>query len=139
MRPEYLGQLPVDRWAHEIRVGIRRPLGDAFTYVAELDGEFAGYVYVTAPSRDADLGPDAAELVALYVDPERWGRGAGGALMSAALERLAELPYAEVVLWTFKGNDRAISFYERRGWRADGSKRMQPRAQAESVRYRHSA
>lgn len=136
---ETLGQLPVDRWGHEIRVGIRRPLGDAFTYVAELDGEIAGYVYVAVPSRDADLGPEAAELVALYVHPEQWEKGIGDALMRAALDRLAELPYSEVVLWTFKGNDRATSFYEHRGWRADGSERMHPRAQAVSVRYRHSA
>lgn len=137
--PEHLGQLPLDRWRHEIRVGIRRPLGDAFTCVAEIDGEFAGYVYVAAPSRDADLGPEVAELVALYVDPEHWSKGVGDALMRAALERLGDLPYTEVVLWTFKGNDRAITFYERRGWRADGSERMHPRAQALSARYRHTA
>jgi GNAT superfamily N-acetyltransferase len=137
--PEHLGQLPLDRWRHEIRVGLRRPLGDAFTYVAEVDGEFAGYVYVAAPSRDADLGPEHAELVALYVEPEHWGKGAGDALMRATLARLAELPYTEVVLWTFKGNERAISFYEHRGWRADRSERMHPRAQAASIRYRHPA
>jgi hypothetical protein len=59
--------------------------------------------------------------------------------MRRALQRVAELPYTELVLWTFKGNERAISFYEHRGWRADGSERMHPRARAVSVRYRHSA
>jgi GNAT superfamily N-acetyltransferase len=108
--PEHLAQLPVERWRHEIGVGLKRPVSDAFTYVAEIDGGFAGYCYVAAPSREADLGEDVAELVAMYVDPERWRQGVADALMGAAMERLSGLPYEEVVLWTFKENARAIAF-----------------------------
>ena len=41
-------------------VGLRRPVEDAFTYVAEIDGGFAGYCFVAAPSREPELGPDVA-------------------------------------------------------------------------------
>jgi ribosomal protein S18 acetylase RimI-like enzyme len=134
--PERLLDLPIARWRHEVGVGLKRPIDDAFTYVAEFDGNFAGYCYVAAPSREADLGREAAELVAMYVDPAHWRRGAGNALMEAALERLAGLPYPEAVLWTFKENDRAIAFYERHGWRADGAEKIHPRTGEPAVRYR---
>jgi ribosomal protein S18 acetylase RimI-like enzyme len=134
--PDRLADLPVERWRHEVGVGLRRPVADAFTYVAELGGEFAGYCYVAAPCREADLGPEAAELVAMYVDPGHWRQGVGQALMRAALERLAGLPYEEAVLWTFKENERAIAFYERYGWRPDGAEKIHPRTGEPAVRYR---
>ncbi len=134
--PDRLADLPIERWRHEVGVGLRRPVADAFTYVAEIDGRFAGYCYVAAPSREADLGPEAAELVAMYVDPDHWRQGVGGALMLAAVDRLAGLPYPEAVLWTFKENDRAIGFYERHGWRRDGAEKIHPRTGEPAVRFR---
>ena len=102
-------QLPVERWRHEVGVGLRRPVDDAFTCVAEIDGGFAGYCYVAAPRARRTSAPEAAELVAIYVDPEHWREGAGNALMEAALAQLAGLPYARRVLWTFEGNAPARS------------------------------
>ena len=134
--PDRLADLPVERWRHEVHVGLRRPVEDAFTFVAEIDGEFAGYCFVAAPSREPDLGSRVAELVAIYVEPERWRQGAGEALMRAALERLERLPYDEVMLWTFEGNGPAISFYERHGWRADGDRKVHPRSDATAIRFR---
>jgi GNAT superfamily N-acetyltransferase len=135
--PEKLAGLPVERWRHEVGVGLRRPVGDAFTYVAEIDGGFAGYCYVAAPGREADLGPEVAEVVAMYVHPDHWSRGAGGALMRAAIERLAALPYEEAVLWTFKENGRAIAFYEGHGWSADGAEKVHARSGVPAIRMRH--
>jgi ribosomal protein S18 acetylase RimI-like enzyme len=134
--PVRLADLPIDRWRHEIGVGLRRPIEDAFTYVAEIDGEFAGYCYVAAPSKEPDLGRDAAELGALYVDPAHWRNGVGDALVRAALDRLAELPYREVVLWTFSENAPAIALYEHHGWRADGAEKIHARSGEPAVRFR---
>jgi GNAT superfamily N-acetyltransferase len=134
--PDRLADLPVDRWRHEVAVGLKRPVADAFTYVAEIDGVFAGYCYVAAPSREADLGPEAAELVAMYVDPAHWRQGVGNTLMRAALERLSGLPYNEVILWTFKHNVRAIAFYEKHDWRPDGAEKIHPRSGEPAVRMR---
>jgi len=47
--PDRLADLPIERWRHEVAVGLRRPVADAFTYVAAVDGGFAGYCYVAAP------------------------------------------------------------------------------------------
>jgi GNAT superfamily N-acetyltransferase len=137
--PDRLADLPIARWRHEVHVGLRRPVEDAFSYVAEINGAFAGYCFVAAPSREPDLGRKVAELVAIYVEPERWGEGAGSALMHSALTRLADLPYDEVVLWTFKENAPAIAFYERHGWRRDGDEKVHPRTEAVAIRLRHPA
>jgi GNAT superfamily N-acetyltransferase len=136
--PDKLAELPVERWRHEVSVGLRRPVADAFTYVAEIDGGFAGYCYVAAPTSEAGVGAEVAELVAMYVCPDHWRAGAGSALMEAALERLAGLPYSEVLLWTFKENGRAISFYELHGWAADGAEKIHPRTGEPAVRMRRS-
>src|SRR5579862_883411 len=53
-----------------------------------VDGEAVlGFVTVGLPSSDDAAG--AGELLALYVEPDRWGRGVGRALIAAARARLA--------------------------------------------------
>jgi ribosomal protein S18 acetylase RimI-like enzyme len=74
----------------------------------------------------------------MYVSPGHWRAGAGTALMEAALERLAALPYTEAVLWTFKENGRAVGFYERHGWHRDGAEKIHPRTGEPAVRMRRS-
>jgi ribosomal protein S18 acetylase RimI-like enzyme len=128
--PERLADLPVARWRHEIHVRASPSVDDAFSYVAEIDGEFAGYCFVAAPSREPDLGSNVAELVAIYVEPDRRRQGAGEALMNAATERLAGLPYDEVVLWTFKENAPRSPSTSATAGAATGRRRCTPRAQA---------
>ena len=138
VKPEKLADLPIDRWRHEVGVGLRRPVDDAFSYVAEIDGEFAGYCYVAAPTREPDVGTAVAELGAMYVDPGHWREGIGEALMNAALVRLAALPYTHAVLWTFEQNERAVAFYERFGWAKDGGEKIHARSGEPAVRMRRS-
>lgn len=81
------------------------------------DGErVAGFVSF-GPCRDEDR-PDAGEVYAIYVLEEYYGKSAGYRLMSAALEKLAAFPRA--VVWVLRGNERAIRFYLRCGFRFDG-------------------
>lgn len=76
------------------------------------------------PARDPD-SEGVGELYAIYVDPRRWGRGAGQALLVAARRLLAERGYGEAALWVLFGNCRAERFYRADGWRPDGSRRQQ--------------
>ena len=75
-------------------------------------------------SRDADA-PDHGEIVALYVDPDRYEGGVGRLLMAEARRRLWEAGFAEALLWVLDGNDRAVRFYEGEGWSADGATRVE--------------
>src|ERR1035437_10037087 len=62
-----------------------------------------------------------AELQVLNVDPDAWGGGVGGALLSAAEAALAADGFTAAVLWVLRDNPRARSVYERRGWTYDNA------------------
>jgi GNAT superfamily N-acetyltransferase len=91
------------------------------TIVAVDEGLIHGFA-TTAQSRDPDLA-NCGELCALYVDPERWGRGMGCALVSATRAYLFELGFQRALLWVLRGNLRAERFYQIDGWAADGARR----------------
>lgn len=76
---------------------------------------FAGY----GAYRDDSL-PAHGEIYALYVLAAYQGKGVGRALADAALERLSG--YSKIALWVLEGNARAIRFYERYGFRCDGTR-----------------
>jgi len=73
---------------------------------------FAG----AGPGRDNDVSPELdLELHALYVRAAWWGTGIGYALLEDAIGDRA------AYLWVLAGNERAIRFYERQGFRRDGT------------------
>jgi GNAT superfamily N-acetyltransferase len=119
-------RLPIAAWRHDIGTGLRAPVADAFTYVAELNGALAGYCYVAAPGREEPEGSRVAELVAIYVEPERWRLGVGRALAESAAGEAARLGYEQIKLWTFESNARARAFYLALGWRLDGERQPHP-------------
>ncbi len=81
------------------------------------DGErvigFAGY----GSYRDDSL-PDCGEVYAIYLLEEYQGRKIGYHLMQRALDELAA--YGTIALWVLEGNEKAIRFYEKIGFRFDG-------------------
>lgn len=68
------------------------------------------------PCRDQGAPPDRGEIMALYVHPEVWGRGAGRALLSRAVQDLRAGGFAEITLWVLAQNDAALRFYGRCGF-----------------------
>ena len=62
-------------------------------------------------------------LDGLYVAPSHWGTRVAGLLHDAALELHGP---GECRLWVLEHNTRARRFYERRGWREDGTTRVVP-------------
>lgn len=95
--------------------------GTPLTTVAVVEGRIWGFATV-GPARDTDAG-DVGELYAIYVDPSRWGRGLGRALIGEARRLLAERGHAAALLWVLAGNSRAEAFYRADGWLPDGSRR----------------
>jgi len=97
------------------------------TLVAELDDVVVGWLGY-GPSRDdppADPSPGAAgpvgEIYGIYVHPDHWRAGAGTALMAEGEAGLAAAGFGEAMLWVLENNSGARRFYERLGWRHDGS------------------
>jgi GNAT superfamily N-acetyltransferase len=116
----YAHALPSEQlqaWSVEDAVGRHRAWPP--TFVADLDGEIAGFVSV-GTSRDP--GTDG-ELFAIYVHPVHWSTGMGRKLIEAGEEELRRLGHEEAILWVLNDNPRARRFYERAGWSLDGSAR----------------
>jgi RimJ/RimL family protein N-acetyltransferase len=136
-RAGYAGVVPDDTLA-ALDVGAEAErwtviLGDAATrgqrtvFVTDASGVVAGYACVGPYQQDetadrANAAPDDpdGELMACYLDPDWWGRGAGDPLIAAAASALVELGHHAAGLWVFEQNARARRFYERNGWEADG-------------------
>jgi len=83
---------------------------DTWCLVAVQNGDLTGFVAAHLAERD----DSPAELLSLYVDPDRFGSGIGSALYDRFVE-VVPSGTAELEVWD--GNDRAKSFYSHRGWR----------------------
>lgn len=68
------------------------------------------------------LDHSVGEVLAIYIDPPHHGRGAGRALLDAAVAALRDTGVGEVRLWILEENAPARRFYERYGFAADGTR-----------------
>lgn len=124
-----------ESWRVLLNSGERR-----FTLVAETPGAgITGFCSVAVPSGGEATGEDTAEVGALYVDPEHWRRGAGAALLSAALDVLREEGRHDVVLWVLPQNESALAFYRRFGFAVEpGVEKVEERSGHPVIRLRAS-
>jgi ribosomal protein S18 acetylase RimI-like enzyme len=94
---------------------------DKIIFVAEdSDGSVVGFSAL-GHSRDADANPDTAEVSAIYVHPDKWGKGIGRTLLSTALGEVRKREFDQLTLWVLEVNQRARSFYESFGFMQDGA------------------
>jgi len=97
----------VARWVDNLTTGPQR------WWVSERNGRIVGFVGL-GPSRDP-VEPGLGELDTIAVAPTEWGKGVGRALMSVALDGLAET-FSEGILWTLASYERG----RRLTWRQAG-------------------
>lgn len=83
------------------------------------DGEPVGWA-AFGPAREDEIAGHG-ELYAIYALPGHWSSGVGHSLMTAAEASLRGSGFDRAYLWVLEGNERAASFYERHGWREDGT------------------
>lgn len=87
------------------------------TLVAEHPGGgLAGFCSAATPGRQEEAGETAAEIGALYVDPDHWREGVGTELLAAMLAELGAGGWREAMLWVLPENRPALAFYERFGF-----------------------
>ena len=92
--------------------------------VLEGDHDVEGFAHLCA-ARYAGAPADTGEITSIYLQPESWGRGAGRALMDAAVQRLAAEGFGDAILWVLVGNERARRFYEAARWTCDGTEKSE--------------
>lgn len=82
-----------------------------------------GYVTFGPYRSDPDrTDPAVGEVLAIYVDPVQQRRGAGKALLSAAVAALRTGGAGEIRLWVLAENTPSQQFYARYGFAPDGAR-----------------
>ncbi len=90
----------------------RAVVSGGVVYLVAVTGErVVGY----ASGADAEERAEA-ELVNIYVDPERWGEGVGSHLFEDLRTRLRERGYERVRATVLAENDAGLPFYRRHGF-----------------------
>lgn len=100
--------------------------------VAESGNRIIGWAGFGA-GRDQGMN-HLGELAGLYVHPDFWSQRIGHALVTRVEEELRSAGWTEAYLWVLHGNDRAIRFYERHGWVADGAEKLGSAAGLQQLR-----
>ena len=90
---------------------------DPYADLAETDGEFAGYVLcVVQPSPEPFDSPDRFVIGDLFVREPHRGTGLADSLVDRAVEQAHEEGCQELALDVDVDNERAMAFYEKRGF-----------------------
>ena len=111
----FLEKLAPERWLSVLRAEPDTSLA-AFE-----DGRIVG---------TAMLSYQRSEIVSLYLLPQETGRGIGAQLLAYALNALKENGCEQALVWVHAANRRAISFYQREGFRATGQKMQESYGEA---------
>jgi GNAT superfamily N-acetyltransferase len=120
---------PLEERLGECRRSLAEPAESGQTLVAARGGEIVGMAVWRL------RGVTDGELSDLHVVPAEWGAGTGRALLQAAVDGLLRAGAVDMCLWVGEANARARRFYEREGWRFDGTARASELGPRE-LRYR---
>nr|WP_272954688.1 GNAT family N-acetyltransferase [Kribbella sandramycini] len=104
----------VDRWRQALHDGQTRWL--AIGPETTVQDRVAGFA-IAGPNRDDDA-PTELELQSIYVRRASWGSGLADRLMEVAVGK------EPASLWVFEENARALRFYRRHGFAADGVRKF---------------
>jgi GNAT superfamily N-acetyltransferase len=91
--------------------------GRGAVWVAEIEGALVGYLIVVLVMSVEHKGL-MGEIDEFFVSPEARSQGLGAALLAAAERALVQRGCVRLQLQLARGNARARTFYERRGYRA---------------------
>ena len=123
VRQEYLDRLTLEK-CEQIAFGWSDPI-----LIAKDGDRVIGFVGYGHREEDPE---EMGEVFAIYVLAQYHGKGIGALLMKAALQQLKG--YSEICLWTLKENRRAIRFYEKCGFKADGTEKYSGNIDAAEIR-----
>jgi ribosomal protein S18 acetylase RimI-like enzyme len=85
--------------------------------VAKEAGCMLGWI-ACGSCRDVGSSNQQAEIWAVYVSPESWGRGVGSQLWLTASEELCAAGFTSCSLWVLAENSMAKKFYRSHGFKA---------------------
>lgn len=86
------------------------------------DNEATGFITL-GKCRDKDKPETYGEVWGIYLAPQFWHAGMGTKLINWGLEELRKRGYKKATLWVLEDNVSAIRFYEKMGFKHDGTVR----------------
>jgi GNAT superfamily N-acetyltransferase len=107
-----------ERWATGVGEGRRRWIALNPDPAVAVQDRVIGFA-AAGTGRDEDA-PTALELEAIYTRQACWGTGLGARLLEVAVGK------DPASLWVFEDNLRALTFYRRNGFVADGARKYDP-------------
>ena len=87
------------------------------THLLKVDGKTVGFSCICKRE-------DATEIVAIYLLKEYHGKRLGYELLKHTISAYCD--NTKVILWVLDGNERAISFYKRFGFKFTGAEKQLP-------------
>lgn len=105
----------------------------AFVLLAQAEGGVAAGFAAVEPA--AGTSGTRAEVSFLGVRPSMWGRGVAQLLLSQVESRLANAGYTHAELSVYVTNARAVTLYERFGWKPVGAPTPHRRTSKPEQRY----
>jgi GNAT superfamily N-acetyltransferase len=72
------------------------------------------------PATEDEGDPEAALMVAMWVEPESRGSGVADALTAALIDWAREQGHPRLLLWVYAAAPRAAAFYRRAGFTPTG-------------------
>ncbi len=109
---------PEDAWTPDMFAAeLAQPPSRRLYLVAEEGTALIGYAGMMF------TGGSQADVVTLAVNPARWGKGTGTALLTALVDEAAKRGYEEVLLEVREDNPRARQLYLRHGFAEIGIRR----------------
>jgi [ribosomal protein S18]-alanine N-acetyltransferase len=109
---------PEDAWTPEMFASeFAQPASRRLYLVAEAANALIGYAGMMF------TGGSQADVVTLAVNPARWGRGTGTALLTTLVDEAGKRGYEEVLLEVRQDNPRARQLYLRHGFTEVGIRR----------------
>ena len=97
------------------------------------DGIVKGFMNI-GKCRDEDK-PHSFELWGIYVEPLMKNQGIGSQFIKFCEQQAKERGYKEICLWVLEKNMNARKFYEKHGYRTDGTKKNDERNSVIDIRY----
>ena len=133
---DFLDSLSVDRREKDWRQTLNSPSNKVF--VAEAEQEIVAFSSF-GPVRDEGLDKNSVgEVYAIYALEKFWDCGIGRRLMEASLTTLREMNCSTVKVWVLDTNQRAISFYQKFGFSAEGVQKVEARGEVKLREIRYS-
>jgi ribosomal protein S18 acetylase RimI-like enzyme len=129
---ERLAEHAVRDWGEIVRSQAVRGGG---VLTARCDGRIMALCQY-GPTEDHDHDAEqVGHIHRLYVHPARQRTGIGRSLLTASVDRLRQDGAHTATLWVLETDQRARAFYERLGWKTDGTRKTHPPT---DLRYRLS-